>query len=78
MPTFVAVLTKAAGAAVTKMLIALAKAAGAAAIKMLMSLATEDFFREVFLMLADMAAKSTKTDFDNSLLEKMKVALDKE
>lgn len=54
----------------------LGKLAGKAVISMLMSLATEKFFKEVFLMLAEMAAKSSKTDFDDKLVAKMKEALE--
>lgn len=50
--------------------------AGKALISMLMSLATEKFFKEVFIMLAEQAAKSSKTEFDDKLVEKMKEALE--
>lgn len=53
------------------------KVAGKALISMLMSLATEAFFKEILIMVAEMAAKSTKTDFDDKLVEKMKEALEK-
>lgn len=52
------------------------KMAGKALISMLMSLATEKFFKEIFIMLAEQAAKSTKTGFDDKLVEKMKEALE--
>ena len=48
------------------------KIASKTAISMLMSLATEAFFKEVFIMLAEMAAKSSKTKFDDKLVGAMK------
>ena len=54
------------------------KMAARSLISMLMALATEAFFKEVFLLLAEMAAKSTKTPYDDKLVEKMKEALEAE
>ena len=52
------------------------KIAGKSLISLLMSLATEAFFKEVFIMIAEMAAKSSKTSFDDKLVESMKKALE--
>ena len=52
--------------------------AGKALINLLMSLATEQFFKEIMIMLAEKAAKSTKTDFDDKLIDKVKEALEKD
>jgi hypothetical protein len=56
----------------------IAKAAGKAIISLLMSLATEAFMKEILIMLAEMAAKSTKTTLDDKLVEKVKEALGEE
>jgi hypothetical protein len=42
-----------------------------------MSLATEEFFKEILVMIAEMAAKSTKTEIDDKLVAKVKEALEK-
>ena len=60
------------------LLIPVMKTAGKALISLLMSLATEKFFKEVLLMLAEMAAKSSKTEWDDKLVEKMREALEQE
>ncbi len=44
-------------------------------IKLLMSLATEEIFKAVFLLLAEEAANSTKTDFDNKLIARITAVL---
>jgi hypothetical protein len=59
-------------------LLPVVKLAAKSLISMLMSLATEAFFKEIFLMLAEMAAKSTKTPYDDKLVESMKKALSAE
>jgi len=46
--------------------------AGKALIGLLMSLATEAFFRDIFIMLATQAAKSSKTKWDDELVENIK------
>lgn len=54
-----------------------AKAAGKALISLLMELATDAFFKEILLMLAEKAAKSSKTDIDDKAVEIIKKALNK-
>lgn len=56
-------------------LLPVVKMAGKSLISMLMAMATEAFFKEIFLMLAEMAAKSSKTPYDDKLVESMKRAL---
>ena len=50
--------------------------ASKAAISMLMSLATEKFFTEIFIMLAEKAAKSTKTPWAIELVDIIKKGLE--
>ena len=57
-------------------LLPLMRAAGKALIAMLMQLASEKFFKEIFIMLAEMAAKSSKTPHDDVLVAKIKEALE--
>lgn len=59
-------------------LLPIVQLAGKSLIAMLMKLATEALFKEVFLMLADMAAKSTKTKYDDRIVNKMQEILDAE
>lgn len=49
--------------------------AGKALIGMLMKLATEAFFKDILLLVADMAVKSTETKYDDKLLSSIKEAL---
>ena len=44
---------------------------------MLMKLVTQQFIKEMFIMAAELAAKSSKTTFDDKLVESIKKALDK-
>jgi hypothetical protein len=53
------------------------KVAGKTLISMVMSLATEEFFKDVFMMLAEKAAQSSKTDWDNKFVARMKDELGK-
>jgi NDP-sugar pyrophosphorylase family protein len=55
----------------------LLKVAGKALISMVMSMATEEFFKDVFMMLAEKAAQSSKTNFDNKLVARMRDELEK-
>lgn len=57
---------------------ALLQVAAKALMSLLMSLATEAMFKEVMIMLAEMAAKSTKTEYDDRLVDKIKEVLEKE
>lgn len=58
------------------MLATIGKLAAKSILNMLMSLATEKFFKEIFIMLAEMAVKSTETKYDDQLVEKIKEALE--
>jgi hypothetical protein len=50
----------------------LLKVAGKALISMVMSLASEAFFKDVFMMLAEKAAASSRTKFDDKLVARVK------
>ncbi len=53
-------------------------ALGKAVVSMVMSLASEKVMREVLLMVAEMAAASTKTKWDDKLVAKVKEAIDED
>ena len=53
------------------------RAGGKALISMIMSLATEAFFTEVLIMIAELASKSTKTEIDDKFVKIMKENLEK-
>jgi hypothetical protein len=46
--------------------------AAKAALSLLMSLATQEFFREIIVWTAEKAAKSSKTEWDDELIAKIK------